>query len=535
MNSYRDTPSNPSQRRRTQIRLAQRAYRNRKENAITELEAQVRELKEANSEMRSAAQQVFASASNPHVLAQAPALGHQLRRLEALVRRSREAEADAEEDLDAGSLDPDSDETARSSQWRATLAATASSLSENAGTATRRGHSEQLYGDILVPREPAIPPQQQQQQPYACPVGIVGGGGGGIGNYQIIAAPTMENASFATSGSSSSYVFTTSTSGAATGTGAGHGGGTPPAAPSSSSSSFSPWSALPMPASGAYAETGFARRLHRFTTERAAYLICMRNPPPEKMMRVFGFARLFETTEQIRERTIAVLARTRDQPLHNWNYPFHHLGGAGTHFAQSRREPGGFDGGAGGGGGSGGVGTGRANGDPQTAGFRFGPMDATTSQIRDSLLTISQNIRMPGLQGLFWDCDEVEWYMRQNGVVIPDVAADFCPVGVLRAGCFQYQDVRHEDRESHPRKANVPDDEAPATLPPAAGAAGAWHYADPGAGGMPMAPQHGFAAPHASIPENPYQHAAASDPMSSASTRKAVHLDITKFLNGKLD
>ena len=65
-----------SQRRRTQIRLAQRAYRNRKENAITELEAQVRDLKEANSAMRSAVQQVFeSSANNPHILAQAPELG----------------------------------------------------------------------------------------------------------------------------------------------------------------------------------------------------------------------------------------------------------------------------------------------------------------------------------------------------------------------------------------------------------------------------------------------------------------------------
>ena len=247
-------------------------------------------------------------------------------------------------------------------------------------------------------------------------------------------------------------------------------------------------------------------------------------------MRVFGFARLFETTEQIRERTIAVLNRTRHQPLHNWNYPFHHLGGAGTHFR---------GGGAGdrGGGGAG-------DGGAETRGFRFGPMDATTSQIRDSLLTISQNIRMPGLQGLFWDCDEVEWYMRQNGVVIPDVAADFCPVGVLPAGCFQYQDVRHHDeREVHPREANVPDGEPAASTQSGGGAGGLgeesaapWQYG-PAAPGMAMQPQHGFPAPHVSMPENAYQHSsavAATGPIGSgAVTGKAVHLDITKFLNGK--
>ena len=443
--------------------------------------------------MRNTLQRVLESASSPHILAQVPELGEQLRQLQLLVKRSRDAEAGAE-DEQGGSTSKDSHDTSHGSQ-QSVPPASAPSLREGANFGLGHSSPERLYRGVMVTHQPT---GHHQEPPCTYPMSE------GTGNYQIIAAPTTANASFA---ATASYVFTP----------------TPTSGPSvSSASSFSPWSALPMPASGAYAEHGFARRLHRFTTEKAAYLICMPNPPPEKMMRVFGFARLFETTEQIRERTIAVLARTREQPLHNWNYPFHHLGGAGTHIPQSVR-----DGGE------------PANSDPGTRGFRFGPMDQATSQIRDSLLTISQNIRMPGLQGLFWDCEEVEWYMRQNGVVIPDVATDFCAVEV-QAGCFQYPEVRHDDRgEHHPRVANLPDDDDPATshVPDsstgnAMGGPGTWQYV--GGTGTITISDHGFIGPHVPVAANQYQHPSAAPASTGGTAGKVMHLDVSKFLNGKL-
>ena len=476
------------------MRLAQRDYRQRKENAIIELESQVRDLKEANGEMRSALQRVFDSASNSRILAQVPELDQQLRQLQVLVKRSQNAEAKTEDNPEA-STGGASNGTGRGSRQAAS--SSAPSIQDSVGVGTGHSPPERLHSGVAVTPQPVA---YQQQLSCAYPVGE------GAGNYQVIAAPTLDNASFATT---ASYVFTP----------------TPASEPSVSlaSSSFSPWSSLPMPASGAYAEHRFARRLHRFATEKAAYLICMRNPPPEKMMRVFGFARLFETTEQIRERTLAILARTRDQSLHVWNYPFHHLGNAGTHFPQHLS----------GGGGS-------ANVDPGTRGFRFGPLDETSSQIRDSLLAISQNIRMPGLQGLFWDCEEVEWYMRQNGVVIPDLATDFCAVEV-QAGCFQYPELHHDAHsENHPREASLPDDEVAA--PPhaadssartAMGGSATWQYVA-GTGDMSISSQNGFAAPHVSVVGHQYQQPGNATTSMGAPAGKVVQLDVTKFMNGRL-
>ncbi|RYP69645.1 hypothetical protein DL771_006009 [Monosporascus sp. 5C6A] len=477
----------PTERRRTQIRLAQRAYRNRKESAIAELESQVRDLKEVNDEMRNAFQQLLDSAARQGVLALAPEFGQQLQRLQALVRRPREDGAEEEE----WALHADVEDSPRCSQQESAR----SPSTQGAITAeAEHNQPEQLYGDLLVALERDAQPQSHSLAgpTYSSMIDD-------SGNYQIIAAPTMENASFALN------------------------------TPSMCSSApdtwpFSPWSSLPVPASMAYQESGFARRLHRYTTERAAYLICMKNPPPEKMRRVFGFATLFETTDKIRERTLATLAKTRDLSLHNWNYPFHNLGGAGTHFPDSSR--GSKDDG---------------EGAPQTSGFRFGPMDEATSHIRDSLLTTSHNIRMPDLQGVFWDCDEVEWYMRLNSVLVPDVPADFCSVHV-QPGSFHYQEARHQEVDADaPHSVGSALPFAPAHshdgTPMAASSAmgDAWQQANASGEFMGAAAAqtaiHGMTQGFAGSSLQTYGSSSLADSLSGSAGGELVRLDITMFFN----
>ncbi|RYP12304.1 hypothetical protein DL765_007415 [Monosporascus sp. GIB2] len=471
-----------TERRRTQIRLAQRAYRNRKESAIAELESQVRDLKEVNDEMRDAFQQLLDSAARQGVLALAPEFGQQLQKLQALVRRLREDGAEDESALDAEVEDSPRDSLPESVKSPSTQGATTSEAEHN--------QPEQLYGGLLIDPERGAQPHSHSL------AGLTGSSmSDESGNYQIIAAPTIENAS---SAPDTSFMFSS--------------------APDSWS--FSPWSSLPMPASTAYQESGFARRLHRYALEKAAYLICMKNPPPETIARVFGFARLFETTDQIRERTLATLAKARDQSLYNWNYPFHNLGGAGTHFPD------------------------RSGGAPWTGGFRLGPMDEAESHVRDSLLTISQNICMPGLQGLFWDCDEVEWYMRLNGVLVPDVAADFCSVH-LRPGTFRYQEVRHrgtDDDAPHgagPASASVfaPEHSHDGTSMATSSAMGdAWRQADASGEFMGAAAAqtaiHGMTQGFAGSTLQTYDSSNVADPLSGSTDGKLVQLDIAKFLNG---
>lgn len=68
-----------------------------------------------------------------------------------------------------------------------------------------------------------------------------------------------------------------------------------------------PYSMLAPPATYAFQELSFAKRLSRRTSERAWALAAMPNPPPERFAAVFGFTLLFETREQIAERLLAKL------------------------------------------------------------------------------------------------------------------------------------------------------------------------------------------------------------------------------------
>jgi hypothetical protein len=54
-----------------------------------------------------------------------------------------------------------------------------------------------------------------------------------------------------------------------------------------------------------------------------------------------------------------------------------------------------------------------------TAGFATGPFDEVVSSVRDSVLDKDMRMALPGFAGEYFDCDEVEMYLYQKGVVIP--------------------------------------------------------------------------------------------------------------------
>ncbi|CAK7262571.1 hypothetical protein SEPCBS119000_000027 [Sporothrix epigloea] len=86
-------------RRRTQIRLAQRAYRNRKENAIVSLEKRVEVLKEANEAMSNAFMALHDYAIEHGLLDAHPGLARQLRQTtEVFLEMARQSSGD--EDMD---------------------------------------------------------------------------------------------------------------------------------------------------------------------------------------------------------------------------------------------------------------------------------------------------------------------------------------------------------------------------------------------------------------------------------------------------
>ncbi|KAH6647715.1 hypothetical protein BKA67DRAFT_662481 [Truncatella angustata] len=380
------TDQTPQDRRRTQIRLAQRAYRNRKESAITTLEKEVDGLKQANQQISLAYRDLLQHAMQKGLLEEDPEFGQRLMAIDALTKAS--AERTGKED------EADSSDSAAGSSGPRSIASKSPTSSLNPATLQQRQQQpQQLWGGIIVSHEaPTLPPQHLNHAVPNMPIPT----GASNSVYEVLAQPNSHNASFPQSMPyNQPSVFSQS----------------------AWNTAHSPWNPLSSPNTYAWNELSFGRRLHRSAIQCAAMLITMSNPPPDKMMRVFGFSRLFETYEQIRERTLASAGLSINDDLSHWKYPIHSFGGAGTHFPEmpsqmpslrtsSKGSP-----------------PGQVSPKPRLARpvnpFPHGPVDQRTGKLRESLIKLGGRIDIPGFDGIFWDPDEVEFYLLSNGVNIP--------------------------------------------------------------------------------------------------------------------
>ncbi|KAK3901896.1 hypothetical protein C8A05DRAFT_44556 [Staphylotrichum tortipilum] len=447
------------------------------ETAADTLERKVQHLKDTNEEMSNAFMQLHDFAVSNGLLDKIPEFGCQLRQAtEKFLSLARDAN---EEDAKDGEPKPDADGAAvpegRSGQVRprsppppgprnAPTAAAAASLAPQTET-----KPVILYGGLTAYHDPAEnfpaapltvarqrqqqqphPAQQQLHQPWQLPNAPMG--------YHVISEPNLGNASFPLQPT--------------------------PSFPSVGVSipSHSPWASLPIPSSYTGHEFTFGRRLHRYALEQAYLLSSMPNPPEKLFSRVFGFCTLIESRWTIHRRLARILGHDAQRSLQNWTYPFYNLGGAGTQIdfgaavAASLSEagveaaPAPLD---------------EPNPNPDappaepcpmesrttkpntappiltpststsastsgaptprlgsqgtidilkpsvTAGFAPGPFTADITSVRDRALDDDMRMTLPGFDGEYFDCDEVELYLYQRGVVIPygrdTIAAEIDP------------------------------------------------------------------------------------------------------------
>ncbi|KAF5487213.1 hypothetical protein CGCS363_v013863 [Colletotrichum siamense] len=414
-------------RRRTQIRLAQRAYRNRKETAIQTLEKKVDQLRSNNEEMSKAFMKLYDFAVGKGMLDTAPEFGKQLQatteKFYSLARRTSE---DGGKDVDMATAPDHESEGHRSSPN-----SNPDKPNERSPSPDRAQPETQpdqvLYGGYMVDHTSmAHHPHHHSHALTAvhttswahnnqalqartitsqAPLG-----------YEIVTEPTPDNASFP---------FGMSLEGSGLDT-----AGLLDSSGQPLSFSESPYSLLSAPSSYAYQERTFGRRLQRSTLERAYILMRMPNPPPNRIASVFGFCMLFETREKIVERLANRLSVNQRETLFNWRFPFLHLGGGGTFFDEMRNEMDASD-------------LPRHDKSLRTTQtqvgnqgsleperqkidsmYGIGPWNAQTEEIRDARVDHKLRMSVPGFDGDFYDADEVEWSLRQRGVVIPP-AADF--------------------------------------------------------------------------------------------------------------
>ncbi|KAJ4366192.1 hypothetical protein N0V83_007827 [Neocucurbitaria cava] len=89
---------------------------------------------------------------------------------------------------------------------------------------------------------------------------------------------------------------------------------------------------LPPITTYSFEETTFARRLTRAAIETGFQLLSSANPRPAAVNYVFKLSLPYFTKEQLRARFKMMLSKTTNEELDWWEAPFIHLGGAGTHY-----------------------------------------------------------------------------------------------------------------------------------------------------------------------------------------------------------
>ncbi|OAP64385.1 hypothetical protein AYL99_00357 [Fonsecaea erecta] len=150
-----------------------------------------------------------------------------------------------------------------------------------------------------------------------------------------------------------------------------------------------------------FQETTFARRLHRMCLERAFRNLTNPDVDPEYIKRAFRFTFCFSNRKRMLQRFQEMLKRKAGESLENWNVPFFHIGGAGTH--SPRRDEG---------------------GNPIyppnmiSPAKAFGPqpyVQAETPRMETSVQEMLENI---GFGGVWFDSHDVEEYLKSNGIYL---------------------------------------------------------------------------------------------------------------------
>ncbi|KAH8170810.1 BZIP family transcription factor [Sarocladium implicatum] len=172
----------------------------------------------------------------------------------------------------------------------------------------------------------------------------------------------------------------------------------------------------------AWMERTFGRRMQRTALEAAHELVHLPAPNPDHLNAIFGFCCLWETFDMIRHRMLRLISRSAYETLDDWDFPFATLGSAGQFSATTplNQVPGGMPGepdylpiGN--------YGTYRTPEDRVTMSTEpfMGPFGPNVENTRDSYLDQQMHIIFPNFDGHFFDYNDTELYLRLRGIVIP--------------------------------------------------------------------------------------------------------------------
>lgn len=173
-----------------------------------------------------------------------------------------------------------------------------------------------------------------------------------------------------------------------------------------------------VPYTYSFQETTFARRLHRLCLERAFRTLTDPEADPACIQRVFRFTFSFSNKKRMLGRFQELLKRRAGESLENWNVPFFHIGGAGTHFPRLDEQ-------------------GQAVYPPNilSPARAFGPLALPTAETPRDEATMELLLESIGFGGVWFDSHDVESYLRTKGLHLDGNSSfvDIDPSAVDRA------------------------------------------------------------------------------------------------------
>ncbi|CAD6441532.1 9d2a2723-8fd5-4ea9-b65c-d7fdfe38da00 [Sclerotinia trifoliorum] len=371
-------------RRRTQIRLAQRAYRHRKETTISSLEKQVQELRGTNEEMNNIFLSLYDFAISRGLLQREPEFGQQLQstteRFLALAKQTASDDnlRDDVESPDNTAHEPHIETKSSSSRRNTQRSSPPISLPEEPIVT----ETTNPWGGYIVSKDTNHEEERQTEYNQQ--------GTKDSRNFEVISRATEDNASFPFDYMNLQQYRVEIPS--------------PPTIDDFSQYLF-PEAQVPLPTTYSYFELSFARRMHRAAVEVGYRFLTLPNIPKEKFQKVFGYCMKYETMENVISRLQRVLGSSSKESLQNWRAPFVHLGGAGTYYPNQGPD------------------TDNEFMPKFRTGFSMGPFPAALTPVWENISS-DMKCTIPGFEGDFFDPNDVEGYLRGYGFD-PYPAADY--------------------------------------------------------------------------------------------------------------
>ena len=355
-------------RRRTQIRLAQRAYRHRKETTISALKKRVSELERTIEKMNKSFLEFHDNAIDSGLVLSKPSLAQQLKATtEEFVALAKIASIDSDHEEEAANI---------------------AELEQSNGAESSNNLEYQNYG----------PSQDQSNGQLPLGFELTFSGDGSDGDVeelpQYIPTDTSTSGTLVeTNDSLKEWSFLNNY----------HQLNAEVHIPTFEFETLLPPIQKPLKASVPYTysfqETTFARRLHRLCLERAFRVLTSPDIDPEYIKRAFRFTFTFSNRRRMLARFQELLKRKAGESLENWDVPFFHVGGAGMHFPRLDEQ-------------------GRPIYPPNifSAAKAFGPLALPTAETPRDEATVEQLLHSIGFGGVWFDSHDVEGYLKTKGI-----------------------------------------------------------------------------------------------------------------------